>query len=167
VSVVWSIGILLPLGQPAVSPETIIQPVEFRPRLQAAGTQRLAIGGCLAMPKYEGGCHCGAIHFEVTAEIRDLVVCNCSICARAGYIHWEVDPEQFSLRTSQQEIENYRFGTMTSQNYFCRTCGMSPFRRSRSAPEKININLRCVDGVDVEAFPVQHFDGRNWEEAMG
>lgn len=118
------------------------------------------------MANYRGSCHCGAIRFEVAAEIRDLVVCNCSLCARAGYLHWEVEPAQFSLLSSWDEIRNYRFGTGTSQNYFCRTCGISPFRRSRSAPEMVDINLRCLEGVDVDAFPVQRFDGLNWEEAM-
>jgi hypothetical protein len=118
------------------------------------------------MARYEGGCHCGAIRFQVTAEIEDPVVCNCSICARTGYIHWEIEPEQFSLSTPEQQIQNYQFGTMTSQNYFCRTCGISPFRRSRSAPEKIDINLRCVDGVEAEAFALERFDGRNWDAAM-
>jgi hypothetical protein len=118
------------------------------------------------MATYLGGCHCGAIRFEVTGEIRDLVVCNCSICSKTAYIHWEVEPERFSLQTPRHAIRNYQFGTMTAQNYFCGNCGISPFRRSRSAPEKVNINVRCLDGVDAEALPFERFDGRNWEEAM-
>ncbi len=36
-----------------------------------------------------GGCHCGAVRFEVLApdeiEARE---CNCSICAKSGYLHY-------------------------------------------------------------------------------
>jgi len=118
------------------------------------------------MPTYQGGCHCGEIRFEVTGEIVDLDVCNCSICSMTAYIHWHVEPECFSLQTSPSPIRNYKFGTMTSDNQFCETCGISPFRRSRSAPELIDINVRCLDGVDATVLPVSHFDGQNWEEEM-
>lgn len=118
------------------------------------------------MPKYAGGCHCGAIRFQVSGEIDELSECNCSICAKMAYLHWEVDPEQFSLQSGDQAISNYRFGTRQAQNYFCSICGVSPFRRSRSAPECIDINARCLDGVALDDIPVVAFDGANWEEEM-
>ena len=115
---------------------------------------------------YEGGCHCGAIRFSLVGTIDELVDCNCSYCAKAGYLHWEVAPEQFSLKTPQDEVGDYQFGTLTSHNYFCATCGISPFRRSRSDPNAIDINARCLDGVSLEGIPVEVFDGRHWEEQM-
>ena len=119
------------------------------------------------MATYRGSCHCEAVRFEVEGEIGDVSVCNCSICSRTAYLHWEVDPEQFKLLAGEAAIRNYQFGTMTSKNYFCGNCGISAFRRSRSAPDKVDINLRCVEGVDIESIRVQKFDGRNWEAAIG
>jgi hypothetical protein len=29
----------------------------------------------------------------------------------------------------------------------------------------VDINIRCLDGVDIQAIPVELFDGQNWEEA--
>jgi hypothetical protein len=29
----------------------------------------------------------------------------------------------------------------------------------------VDINIRCLDGVDIDSFPVELFDGQNWEEA--
>jgi hypothetical protein len=115
---------------------------------------------------YEGSCHCGAIRFSVTGPIDELADCNCSYCAKAGYLHWEVDPAQFSLKTSEGQVADYQFGTRTSHNYFCATCGTSPFRRSRSDPNAIDINVRCLDGVSFEGIPVEVFDGLHWEEQM-
>jgi hypothetical protein len=113
------------------------------------------------MPTHLGGCHCGAVRFEVTGEIDEAVICNCSICAKTGYLHWEVDPAAFRLLTPEAPIRNYQFGTRTSKNLFCEHCGISAFRRSRSSPDTVDVNVRCLEGVDVEALPVTRFDGRS------
>ena len=36
----------------------------------------------------------------------------------------------------------------------------------RSDPDKIDVNVRCLDGVDIAALTIHQFDGRNWEHAM-
>jgi hypothetical protein len=36
----------------------------------------------------------------------------------------------------------------------------------RSDPDKIDVNARCLDGVDVAKLAVKTFDGKNWEDAM-
>ncbi|MBV9947520.1 MAG: hypothetical protein JOZ69_11765, partial [Myxococcales bacterium] len=38
----------------------------------------------------------------------------------------------------------------------------------RSDPDKIDVNVHCLDGVDAfgcRDLPVTRFDGRNWESA--
>lgn len=117
------------------------------------------------MRTYEGKCHCGAIRFEVKGEIEDATLCNCSLCAKNAFLHWEVEPEQFQLKTPEESIQDYQFGTKTSHNYFCKSCGISAFRRSRTRPDQIDVNVRCLEGVDVDALEIEHFDGENWEEA--
>jgi len=115
---------------------------------------------------YAGGCHCGAIRIEVTGPIEGVELCNCSICSRTGYLHWYVAPERFRLLTSWDAIDTYLFGTRVAKHHFCRTCGISAFRRARSNPQDVDVNVRCLDGVDLEALPVKSFDGRHWETAM-
>jgi len=118
------------------------------------------------MAIYQGGCHCGAVRFEVEGEIEDVVVCNCSICSMTAYLHWQVEPEQFKLLTTEGVIRNYQFGTMTAKNYFCENCGISAFRHARSDPDKVDINVRCLEGVDIESLPTQFFDGQSWDDAI-
>ena len=118
------------------------------------------------MTTYHGSCHCGAIAYEVSGELLEVEYCNCSLCARLGYLHWYVAPEYFRLTTPRDELETYQFGTRTSENHFCRRCGISPYRRARSDPHLVDINVRCLEGVDIDTLPVVQFDGQNWEEAF-
>jgi hypothetical protein len=119
------------------------------------------------VPKYSGGCHCGRVRYEVVGPIDGRVSeCNCSICTKKGYLHWIVPSERFRLLTAWQDLATYTFNTHTARHHFCPRCGVASFYMARSDPEKIDVNLRCVDGVDLTVLRVAHFDGRNWEASM-
>jgi hypothetical protein len=120
-----------------------------------------------SMPKtYEGGCHCGRVRFRVTAELAGVTECNCSICTKKGFLHLIVPPEQFELVSGADALAEYRFNTGTARHMFCRFCGIHPFYVPRSDPDKIDVNLRCLEGIDLAAIEVEPFDGRNWEQAI-
>jgi hypothetical protein len=118
------------------------------------------------MPIYSGSCHCGALQIEVSGELEHIVDCNCSYCARAGYLHWNVRPEQLRITRGADAYRTYTFGTGTSKNYFCATCGISPFRVPRSDPHLLDVNVRCLEGIDLAALRVEKFDGAHWEDAI-
>ncbi len=119
------------------------------------------------MPEtYEGGCHCGRVRFRVTADLKGITECNCSICAKKGFLHLIVAPQQFLLLSGDGDLASYRFNTGTAKHLFCRTCGIHAFYVPRSDPDKIDVNVRCLDGIDLGAITPQPFDGRNWEEAI-
>jgi hypothetical protein len=40
-----------------------------------------------------------------------------------------------------------------------RICGIQPFRRPRTAPEQWTVNVRCLEGVDLEAIPRKYVHG--------
>jgi hypothetical protein len=114
----------------------------------------------------EGGCHCGAVRFRVRAA-RDIEVtdCNCSICARSGYLHLIVPKADFELLSGEAELTEYRFNTGTARHLFCRTCGIKSFYVPRSHPEGISVNARCLDPGSVRSMTVTPFDGAHWEQA--
>ena len=101
---------------------------------------------------YEGGCHCGRVRFRVTADLSRVTECNCSICTKKGFLHLIVAPEKFELLSGKDALTTYRFNTGTAQHTFCATCGIHPFYVPRSDPDKIDVNVRCLDGVDVAAI---------------
>jgi hypothetical protein len=113
-----------------------------------------------------GGCHCGRVRFEVDGSPSAVVECNCSVCTRKGYLHWIVPRTAFRLVAGAAELSTYRFGTGVAQHHFCRHCGVGSFYVPRSHPDGVDVNVRCLDGVDVASLPRSSFDGRNWEDAV-
>jgi hypothetical protein len=83
-----------------------------------------------------------------------------------GFLHLIVASDNFELLSGKDALTTYRFNTGTAQHTFCATCGIHPFYVPRSDPDKIDVNVRCLDGVDPAALDVKEFDGRNWEHAM-
>jgi len=119
------------------------------------------------MRTYDGSCHCGRVRFRVTTDLAHVVRCNCSICDKRGFLHIIVPPAQFELLSGADDLTVYTFNTGLAKHQFCRRCGIHPFYVPRSDPDKIDVNVRCLDGVDVDALPVEPFDGDNWEQAIG
>jgi hypothetical protein len=113
---------------------------------------------------YSGGCHCGAIRFQVAIKYYQALDCNCSICHKKGFLHLIVLSAQFTLLRGKDCLSSYTFNTHTAQHYFCRICGIHPFYRPRSHPDGIDINLRCLDGNVMGDFQIEFFDGANWED---
>jgi len=114
----------------------------------------------------QGGCHCGAVRFEIhTKPMVELLECNCSICSATGHQHLFIPHDDFTLLTSAAQITSYRFGSQVAEHLFCKTCGIKSYYQPRSHPESYSVNYRCLDdGVDLN--PVyRQFDGRNWEDA--
>ncbi|HKD68307.1 MAG TPA: GFA family protein [Candidatus Binataceae bacterium] len=116
--------------------------------------------------QYRGGCHCGAVAFEVEGELSEVNECNCSICLRKAYLHWIVPQQTFRLLTGEESLGVYTFNTGVARHFFCIRCGVAPYYVPRSNPDKIDVNARCLDGVDLSGLRIRKFDGRNWEQAM-
>lgn len=120
------------------------------------------------MNTYHGSCHCGQVKFSVITNIKKIISCNCSICSKKGVLHHRVSAEQFSLLEGKEFLSLYQFDTKEAKHFFCKNCGIHPFSNPRSAPDMYSINMRCLDGfdLDTEKYVVVKFDGRNWEDAV-
>jgi hypothetical protein len=113
---------------------------------------------------YQGGCHCGAVRFEVDAPAQvDVEDCNCSICSRSGHLHLILPRSQFRLLQGEENLSTYTFNSHIAQHRFCKTCGIKPFYIPRSNPDGVDVNLRCLDQRPAEVTVVA-FDGLHWEQ---
>jgi hypothetical protein len=113
---------------------------------------------------YPGGCHCGAVRFEVEAPPQvEVERCNCSICRRGGYLHLIVPRSRFRLLQGAQALQTYTFNTGVARHTFCKTCGIKPFYTPRSNPDGVDVNLNCLDTLP-DAVTIVEFDGLHWEQ---
>ena len=114
----------------------------------------------------EGGCHCGAVRYRATIRRPTASVCNCSMCRKKAPIHAIVPDVDFELLSGHEVLTKYSFNTHVAQHLFCSRCGIHGFGRPRSQPDKISVNLRCLDRDVLSSFELVQFDGENWEATM-
>jgi hypothetical protein len=126
----------------------------------AAGTTAVD----LVMPKpYVLACHCNAIRIEVDADLTTLRDCNCSVCARSGFLHWYVPASTTRLLTPSPPLSTYVWRHLGGSQHFCPACGTAILRTGylNHGQRCVSVNARCLEGVDVFALDVERFDGRN------
>lgn len=113
--------------------------------------------------KYTGGCHCGAVRFEVEAPAEiEASECNCSICSKSGYLHLIVPRSKFKLQRGAEAITTYTFNTGVAKHTFCKICGIKSFYVPRSNPDGYSVNVRCLEPPPAR-IRIESFDGQNWE----
>ncbi|MFN7132875.1 MAG: GFA family protein [Myxococcales bacterium] len=112
---------------------------------------------------YKGSCHCGRVQYEVAMELGPVVTCNCSICSRTGSMLAFVPAAQFTLLSGEDALTDYQFGKKSIHHLFCATCGIRSFARGRDpgGNEMAAVNVRCLEGVDLDALQVHKYDGRS------
>jgi hypothetical protein len=112
-----------------------------------------------------GGCHCGAVRFEVEFTENPVVSeCNCSICSKSGYLHLIVPAEHFHLSAGKDSLTTYTFGTGVAKHHFCKVCGIKSFYVPRSNPNGFSVNFRCLDEAGDLQYSIKPFDGQHWEK---
>ena len=117
------------------------------------------------MITHKGGCHCGRVKFEVVAPaIMEVSECNCSICAKSGYLHLIVPSSRFRLLQGAESLSCYRFNTGTAKHLFCSQCGIKSFYVPRSHPEGFSVNVRCLDEGTVAGLNIRNTNGKEWEK---
>ncbi len=115
------------------------------------------------MAKYRGGCHCGAVRYEVESTLEPVVSCNCSICQKRGALLTFVPAAQFTLLSGESELTDYQFNKKVVHHLFCSHCGVGSFARGKrpDGAEMIAVNVRCLDDVDPAALSPMPFDGKS------
>ena len=94
----------------------------------------------------------------------ELIDCNCSVCAKTGFLHLIVPKSQFKLLSGEEALTTYQFNTGTAKHLFCSVCGIKSFYVPRSHPDGYSVNARCLDDGTVEGMTVVKGDGKNWEQ---
>jgi hypothetical protein len=114
--------------------------------------------------KYTGGCHCGRVQYEVTTALQPVMSCNCSICSKRGSLLTFVPASQFAhTKGSDADLTEYTWNKHIIHHLFCPVCGILSYARGTDPKgnEMVAINVRCLDGVDIDSLEITKFDGRS------
>lgn len=113
---------------------------------------------------YSGSCHCGHVKFEADLDLSGGVIsCNCSICRRSGALLAFTTPEHFKLLAGDDAVSDYQFNKKIIHHLFCKNCGVRAFGTGTgpNGKQMYSINVRCLEGVELDQLKVNHFDGKS------
>jgi hypothetical protein len=118
---------------------------------------------------YQGSCRCGAVRYEADIDLgQGTTQCNCSFCSKSGWWGCLARPGEFRLLAGQDSIVN--LGTNPAADRpRCKVCGIESFGHGvvpELGGEYYAVNVRCLDGVDLEGVPIRYLDGKHdtWAE---
>lgn len=112
------------------------------------------------MTRYTGGCHCGAVRYEVEMELDKVLECNCSHCHKKGILLTFADNKDFTLTQGAEYLSEYWFNKKSIRHLFCEICGVQSFAEHLAVPSMV-INARCLDGVDTSSLTVEKYNGKD------
>lgn len=74
-----------------------------------------------------GECNCGAVRFEIGADLSDIIICHCSVCRRStgsnGIAVVVVNNANFQWIRGEEMIASWKKPDSDWQTWFCRVCG--------------------------------------------
>ena len=75
-----------------------------------------------------GSCLCGAVRYEVTGALRDVVLCHCAMCRKThGHIGAYTATPKESLRLTEARGLKWYRSSAHARRGFCSECGGSLF----------------------------------------
>jgi len=121
--------------------------------------------------RHTGGCHCGAVRFEVEIDASTGAMCNCSICTKLGAVGAIVKPAAFRLVSGEADLSTYEWGGRISRRKFCKHCGVYCFAFGHLdvlGGDYVSVNLSSLDDFDLGRVKIGYWDGRhnNWQGGM-
>jgi len=122
--------------------------------------------------KHTGGCHCGAVRYEVDLDLAaGGAMCNCTICAKLSGVTTPVKPAAFRLLSGEANLASYEWGSKSGQRKFCKTCGVhcfGPGFLEQLGGAYVSVALNTLDEFDRSTLKIGYWDGRhnNWQAGI-
>ncbi len=93
-----------------------------------------------------GGCACGAVQFEVTGKLRDVVFCHCSRCRKwqGHFGAYTRTPKAGLVWKAQQGLKWHQL-TEDTRRGFCAECGSVMFFDTTDKPDSLAITAGVLD----------------------
>ena len=101
--------------------------------------------------KLAGGCHCGAVRYEVEGDPYTHALCHCSDCRRhagAPMVGWTMYPQE-ALKITKGTPKVYE-SSENGRRQFCPDCGTGLFySNAQTLPGLIDVQSGTYDTPDV------------------
>lgn len=107
-------------------------------------------------------CHCGRVKLEIDGDLPEAFTsCNCSICRRTGSIMAYYNPRRVKVIAPPESLDRYVWGDKSLAFVRCAECGCHSHWESLDPihTERMGINARLFDNVDISGVRIRHFDG--------
>ena len=116
----------------------------------------------------QGRCHCGAQRFVAPAP-DSVTDCTCTTCTKRGTLAAYYAPGAVELILTLDGLTAYEWGDRMMTFFHCATCGCAVYAEApawttdegEAWPARVVLNARLFEGLDLDAVPVRHVDGRN------
>jgi len=98
--------------------------------------------------RYQGGCLCGGVRYEVGGAPRNLCYCHCTSCRRATggvSVPWATF-ERAAFRVTRGALTEHRSSPEVARG-FCAACGSSLTYRHARRPAEIDVTLVTLDAA--------------------
>lgn len=118
--------------------------------------------------KHTGGCHCGAVRFEVEIDGSKGTMCNCTVCSKTAWVSGQVKPAAFRLVAGEDALSTYECMGKVMKRRFCKHCSVGcfgPGHLEELGGDFVAINLCALDDFDLSKTELAYWDGRhdNWQ----
>ncbi len=104
---------------------------------------------------HTGGCQCGAVRYETTGPLRDIVICHCGECQRLnGSAGWHSRSMNEHLNITEDRGLSWYQITPRARRGFCRECGSPLFWQIDEQPSTGLVAGSLDDASDL--VPIGH-----------
>ena len=123
---------------------------------------------------YQGNCHCGRYRFKVSwpGEIRDTIVCTCSLCSKKGHLWLSRSVADFQVTRDDGSLIEYQSAVLRHKVHafrgalrradarhrpdanhcpkFCSICGTGVSGEHTTGPlsGQTLVNVRAIQGLN-------------------
>jgi hypothetical protein len=100
-------------------------------------------------PKLSGGCLCGAVRFELTAQPYTAGYCHCTRCQRrtrtASSAQARVDGRALRVLSGEARLGSWRHPGGGFEKLFCTRCGAHLFSRNPDDHAQASVRMGAFD----------------------
>ena len=131
-------------------------------------------------PRASGGCHCGAVRFEVQGPLRDVMICHCTDCRRIhGHLAAHSAAKREDIRMLREDGLTWYASSAKARRAHCRECGSGLFfdlhgrdivsicagALDQPTGVRTALHLFQADAADYEAGDAEAPRRQGWPEA--